>query len=275
MNFKKTLAVLLMGSSFLATTFASASATVPLLSVDSTDISLEGYHYHYDETVNSSQFMKSSGKMFGLNGGINGKLFNPAWIGRFEGRLFAGHKINYRSNGSGESESHYSGLETRGLAYYLLNDNGSWLPSVYTGLGYRFLYDHGQGAISTTGASSYDRHSNYLYLPIGFHIEREIYASSRLAFHIEYAQLLWGMQRSMIYEITIENKQRRGYGLRTGADWLVPLKHFDLLTGIFGRYWKIADSKTAEVSWSNGTIDKFREPQNKTHEIGFRIGARF
>src|SRR5206468_3207752 len=82
-----------------------------------------------------------------------------------EGRYAKGD-LDYSGSGQDNNRPNTS-YETRGLfgKDYLLGDES--IINFYLGFGYRFLIDHGDGRLSTTGAYGYDRHSNYYYIPVG------------------------------------------------------------------------------------------------------------
>jgi len=141
---------------------------------------------------------------------------------------------------------------------YLLEAAFKWTINdinVFTGLGYRTLYDDWGGKKSSTGHWSYDRESKYVYLPIGYidYLENNGY------FKIQYNYLLEGKQTSYAgylggsHRDTI-NTQNSGYGFDVEYS---P----DLNYSVFLRYWDIEDSNV---------VNNIYEPNNTTVELGYK-----
>jgi len=171
----------------------------------------------------------------------------------FEG--FFGHT---RYRGSGTHTHNYYGV--RGEVYVSL------FGGLYAGLGYRWLFDDFGPGRTSTNAASYDRLSEYLYLPIGVLLPVEPSRSIRL--QVNY--LIEGRQRSDLRQVpgfltSATNRQRSGYGidltLSTG------FKSLEL----YLRHWEIENSDLVAVETVQGQRLVF-EPKNRTSEIGLRMG---
>lgn len=126
--------------------------------------------------------------------------------------------------------------------------------SFYVGLGFRQLNDRWGGKQSSTGAYTYDRKSQYLYMPFG--IIRYNEKGGYLKTQVNY--LLRGTQTSYLNRpgyTTTTNKQKSGYGLEVEY---APNSRYS----IFAKHWSI-DKSTI----NNG----LHEPNNTTNEFGVKI----
>ncbi len=140
------------------------------------------------------------------------------------------------------------------------------------GLGYRWLYDDSGGRLTSTGFSSYDRQSQYLYMPVG-----GIYRfTDDLKVKAQYNYLLYGRQTSYLSDIAgfsdIENDQNRGWGVDITFDYR-PFDRIGFYT--FFRYWEIDDSETTVGFISGAAAFTALEPRNQTVEAGLGISYKF
>lgn len=142
----------------------------------------------------------------------------------------------------------------------------------FIGLGYRWLYDDSGGKTTSTGFSSYDRQSQYFYLPIGSIVE----LSDTVRFKAQFNYLMYGKQTSYLSDIQgfsdVDNDQNAGWGVdatlhyRISGRWGVQT---------FFRYWQIDDSEIA-VGYINGsTAFTAQEPRNQSVEAGIGVSYRF
>ena len=144
--------------------------------------------------------------------------------------------------------------------------------SPFIGLGYRWLYDDSGGRITSTGFSSYDRQSQYFYLPVGAIYE----FTNALKIKAQYNYLVYGKQTSYLSDIQgysdIENDQNNGWGVDFTLDYR-PFKNVGFYS--FFRYWEIDDSETT-IGFISGTAAFVAyEPQNQTVEAGLGISYKF
>jgi hypothetical protein len=148
----------------------------------------------------------------------------------------------------------------------------------YAGIGYRFLYDDGGGNITTTGASGYDRRSQYLYAPVGMEAKIATHSDWQVGLTAEYDAFIRGWQDSYLSDVAgyadIHNTQRKGYGLRGSMMLEKHTPAFDIEIGPYIRYWNIGRSNIATSHGSAVTFTGF-EPANKSTEIGGQAGVRF
>ncbi len=136
---------------------------------------------------------------------------------------------------------------------------------IYSGLGYRYLFDDFGPGTTTTGASTYDRISQYVYLPLG--IESAVGPNGRT--RLQANLLLQGRQESMLTEVVgylndASNEQRRGWGLDLSFQSTKGGPEYVL------RYWEIADSNIVPVRTTQSLLGVY-EPKNNTLEIGVRL----
>ncbi len=170
-------------------------------------------------------------------------------------------------SGSGTLDKDY--YKFRGEAY-LAYRVGDFAP--FLGIGYRWLYDDGGGQLTSTGRFSYDRQSQYFYVPVG-----GIYQlTDDLRIKGQFNVLLFGIQTSFLSDVPgfsdIENDQNFGWGTDISIDYRLSEK---LGAYTFFRYWDVDDSDPA-VGTINGVIAfQAFEPHNQTIEAGFGISYKF
>ena len=169
--------------------------------------------------------------------------------------------------GSGTLDEDYYKFRGEGYLGYQLGD-----ITPYLGLGYRWLYDDSGGKTTSTGASSYDRMSQYIYTPIGI-----IYNyNKKLKFKAQYNLFLYGRQTSYLSDVPkytdVENNQRNGWGLDFTIDNKITEK-FTVYT--YFRYWNIKRSDTATGTYAGIITFNAYEPHNTTDEMGIGVSYKF
>ena len=225
-------------------------------------VGVEGFYYKYHEPG----LMEDNGALFGLNGEYSYSFQNNIFVGT-EARIDLG-SANYKSNGTGRAKSvtHFI-FEPRFLAGYDIHFEKITV-SPYTGLGFRYKSDYSGGHISTTGHIGYDRHSHYLYLPIGIKMRGDYTETWDWQSHAEVDILLTGRQHSdsIYYSKELRHDQDKGWGLK--AEYLLGHKFTNgkLSFGPFFNYWDIDDSEVVA-----GTL----EPDNYTVELGLKAKWTF
>lgn len=240
---------------------------------DGWTLSVERYNESYKEKFNNKPFMREDASMFGL---ILSRKFQGAspffmvysarvafgdsdYTGAYQGKEYGSLKSNGQSR---------SVLDMRLTGHYTTNIKTSWTP--YAGLGFRFL---GDDLHESSGGGGYKRESEYIYTILGM--------SSRIAFdqvrfdpYVQYHYLAFGKQSSYLNgenNAPLEHKQHHGYGVEMGVP--VVFGHRDQWDmTFFYRYWHIGDSEEKYIN--NGRVVT-SEPDNKTKEIGVKVGYRF
>ena len=200
--------------------------------------------------------VKEDGVFYGLHGIIENR--DRVYLAA-DGRVAFG-TVEY--SGTGEIPEIQDRLyEVRGLVGYPFK-----YLVLFTGYGYRYLNDDGEGKVTSTGLFAYERESTYQYVPIGIKVDYW-----KIPFQAEIDVLITGEQRSNLHHLDpflpeVINKQNRGAGFKISTNFKKSFKHFDLVLTPFVRGWKIQDSKTD---------DWFYEPKNTSLEVGGALGIRF
>jgi hypothetical protein len=240
---------------------------------------LEGYYYRYNEksAFTNSFLMRTKGQMFGVYYAAEFQPENKPFYFSAEGRIAWGYKINYSSNGTGDLKNdENNSFEGRLLGSYCIPLESQSHAEGYIGLGIRSLYNPANKNPTTTGAYSYFRRSTYNYIPIGLRIVGVLSNDVKCIGHLEYDWIIRANQKSYLYHIMLQHKQRRGYGVRTGIDFHIPSSQYNLsyTLGIFARYWNMKKSDTITLVAPTVQIDTW-EPKNSTQEYGIRLGLLF
>lgn len=231
-------------------------------------------YYQYRETVRGINFMSDKGYMVG-------GIFNYTYT--TENKYFVGAdmdfscgRANYNSNGTGSLKNIKQCKQEARLKFgrNFLNSNNTSL-SPYTGLGVRHKSDYTSGTKTSTGHYGYDRHSTYLYLPIGLKIGNTFSKVWAMESFGEFDVLLTGRQQSKLPMMTLKHKQTSGYGIRGAVEFIKSLSNNKAISfGPFVNYWNINDSNTI-VKRYRGKLMSSCEPHNTTIEAGFCIKYRF
>ncbi len=251
----------------------------------------------FDYTYREEGFMKLDGSMTGLYGAYTHRFReNPPIASmkeifsgidrlnfiRLDSRYSRGTDIKYRSEGTGqiENETHFT-YETRLVfgADYPLADRPITV-SPYGGIGYRYLMDDNGGRQSTTGAWSYDRESQYVYIPLGVDIIRAFENGWDIGVNLEYDLFIDGEQESHFETFdarysSVVKDQNEGYGVRGSIKFIKRMEKVNLSIEPFTRYWHIEQSELGARTF-NGVVDSYWiEPNNRTWEFGVKAGVQF
>ncbi|MEK6627725.1 MAG: hypothetical protein AABY53_03795 [Bdellovibrionota bacterium] len=128
------------------------------------------------------------------------------------------------------------------------------------GLGYRYLYDRGEGV------GFYTRRGNWIYLPLGAGFK-----SGKFLFDLEYDLIVNGNFKSNLSEVsstfTDLTHTQKGYGLLLTIGYL--LKENWNVHGIY-ESWNLEES---DLAASGGAF--FVEPKNKSEVFGLKVGYFF
>ena len=249
------------------------------------EFGLQVSHYRYQEHVVANQeFMHLSGANYGatlsgnksyqsgffFGGDIRAVYGSHDYVGGDE-NIYTGQV--FPSTHSGESDWLF---ETRAVAGkdFIFN-NAFWGYanfglSPYAGLGFRYLYNNGQGN-DTNGVPGYERYSHYLYVPIGITPRFRVTDTTRLSLNMEYDYLLYGWQVSALGdehpgETDLTNNQTTGYGFRSSLMFETKIIAF----GPFFYYWNINQS---DLQCNNAECGS--EPHNQTIEYGLQGKIKF
>jgi len=141
---------------------------------------------------------------------------------------------------------------------------GEILNTLFTGIGYRYLYDD-----LSCHPAGYRRESNYLYVPLGYRFDGGHQAGWSLGFAAEYDVFIMGNQRSHFSDVGLtdmDNRQNSGYGYRASVNLQYKSKDAILVIEPFFRYWDIDKSETERAFWGSAY-----EPANETTEYGIQF----
>lgn len=147
---------------------------------------------------------------------------------------------------------------------------------LFLGLGYRFLFDKGEGV------GFYRRVGQYWYLPLGFSstvVWKEL--NTHLIFDLEYGFFLKGAMESKLSDVNstysdIRHTQDRGQTWRFSVG-LEPQASVDTprpwIFSVFYEGWSIPQSEKAELLISGQHVGKYYyEPENHSSAYGLRVG---
>lgn len=161
------------------------------------------------------------------------------------------------------------------LEFQLNSPQTQWIAGyqLSPGVGYRRFYNDARGYTST-GEQGYRRTSDYWYASMG----AEEMASTGWRWVGQLHYLLLGRQTTQLGDIsgaigglgTVQNIQRRGYGLSFGL--CKAIDGFDVCPGL--DHWRVADSDTVSRRL-NGATYLLSEPANTTTTFQLLIHRKF
>ncbi|MBN2181918.1 MAG: hypothetical protein JW715_08375 [Sedimentisphaerales bacterium] len=234
----------------------------------------EMYYFRYLEP----HIMEDNGVFYGTMLGYTYRSWVPVSPGqsfsegkgllRLEGR-FASGQVDYEGSLSDGTPYNIDNIddfavETR-LLFGVEELDEDWLASLYTGIGYRYLYDD-----TSFDQYGYERESNYLYIPFGYQLDGSFPNRWSWGCRLETDFLIQGTQKSHLSDIgylDIENHQRSGYGLRAS----LRLRNYSdrgiFVFEPFIRYWNIDESDPSYTGYGLYGV----EPENRTTEYGVQF----
>ncbi len=252
--------------------FATISPKVPQ-DPHQFSLGLEFFHYKYREPG----VMEYKGFLYGANAAYN-YTFSDNFFLQPDLRFSYG-RLHYKSNETGSDKSIPSWLfETRFIFGKRFELASTTELDPYLGFGYRYKTDNSDGKKTTTGHLGYRRKSHYLYLPLGVTLHQQINCDWSFSPTAEFDWFLYGLQQSYLTtpSKTINNTQKRGYGLKGDLMLTKKFAKSSLSFGPFINYWNIRDSKSVNFVATNGVGEivgrgKIIEPHNKTIEAGIKL----
>jgi hypothetical protein len=256
------------------------------------DAGSELFYYRYEE---HNAGVKMHGPMYGYFADYSYRPASSNFFNNFltddnvyslQGRYATSNDLDYKGSGI-EKDKHDQAMEFRGLIGkdYAISQDAFLTP--YFGFGYRYLFDHGNGDVSSTGAVAYDRKSHYYYLPFGGDAQLNMPKNWEVHFNAEYDLFLQGSQKTYMSNLSnnplyeghtisdITNHQSRGFGVRGSIKLLKKGALLDYYIEPYIRYWNIRNSKLAPFVVDGVEVETGGEPENNTYEIGSKFGIQF
>lgn len=261
---------------FSAPTSISPASVVSLPKEQQVDISAEISHIAYKEPDVDVQ---ENGVFFGVGGAytyrpqsLSAAVLNVFHI---DGHVDVG-VVDYEGSGEIDNIDDYM-FEPRVWVGKDIAIGDAARLTPYAGFGYRWLYDNIGGEVSSTGATGYDRQSQYIYVPLGAELGLRS-GTWGVNANAEYDLFLQGWQTSYFSEFAgfadLENTQDKGYGVRGSVRFTKYGDMSNLFFEPYFRYWHIQDSDVSIAAGSLATIIGY-EPENTSTEIGAKLGVAF
>ena len=251
------------------------------------DAGAEVLYYQYQEPY----LDKISGSMYGYYADYAYRPAAPNFFNNFltnvyflQARFATSRDLEYKGSGTVKGK-HDDVDELRGLIgkdYFIGTDS---MVTPYFGFGYRYLYDRGNGQITSSGAWLYDRKSHYYYLPLGCNAVIDMPNNWEVDPNIEYDIFLQGWQKTYLSDVDqfaganfsdITNRQDHGFGIRASVKFLKRGSVVDFYVEPYIRYWNIEQSKLGYLVVNGVPVQYgWGEPDNNTVEVGSRFGIQF
>ena len=257
-------AAILVAISPAASAQTSAAAD-PLVTRRGWEVGGQLSDYRYEEP---SQGTKIWGGRVGVTGAYT---FTGArrWFFKVDGRYAYG-SLKYEGSGTMDSVPD-SILEARAVFGKDFLPRSGVSLSPFAGFGYRYLYNDLRGTTST-GASGYQRYSNYWYAPLGLTSRINVNGQWVIAPTVEYDYFIKGRQVTQFTDLgagysDATNTQNKGYGYR----FSVMAEKGSWAFGPWMQYWNIEDSDIVPIGFGIRGI----EPKNETREFGLEVKYRF
>jgi hypothetical protein len=254
------------------------------------EIGPEVYYFHYEELEEwmgiDWTLMEEDGLFYGIGGSYTfrgwmddqGNAFAGGLLLKEEARFAAG-TVDYEGQTWEGDLLTLTDVDDRTMELRSLIGFGSGdfagLGSeafIYTGFGYRYLNDD-----SSDYAGGYERQSNYYYLPIGISGLGSNQWNGLIGMTFEVDFLIEGLQKSHLSDAglgypDVENKQKRGWGLRSSIQFEFPMSQTTSITlEPYARFWMIDDSEEKLIDTDTSVF----EPKNETVEVGVNMMIRF
>ena len=160
----------------------------------------------------------------------------------------------------------YDGSGTYDHSYYKLLFEGYYSLSgaFFGGIGYRRLFDDFGPGSTSTSARTFDRMSEYFYVPLGYNIRNADGSNLKLQYNV----IIKGQQTSYTSQVPgnltdLVNDQNEGFGF--DVSYANPEGSWE----VYYRHWSIEKSEISPRATIAG-ISYGYEPKNKISEIGVR-----
>jgi hypothetical protein len=218
--------------------------------------------------------MEEEGYMYGITASHN--YHNKEFVLKTEGKFSYG-QVDYKNSGTIDDIDDFM-FEFRLLGGYDFPILKASVFTPYIGIGYRYLNDDTSGRVSSTGASGYERESNYLYSPIGIETLTNLGNEWYIGLKLEYDFFWAGMQISHLENVgcnRLDNDQDDGYGWRGSIKVQKKGERVAFLLKPFIRYWNIDKSQVSTITCGGSIYGFGWEPDNESTEIGVNFSVIF
>lgn len=252
-----------------------------LLFRDKFKVGFDTARWDYEEFVNGQTFMKDGGQLYGVKAIIEQTISDSDAFWNLSARFLTGDTLYEGGNTAGErfnleSQNSITEFATH-LGYaFELSDYVFFRPSF--GLSYRQLSNP-----ATNFPGTYSREAKYFTVPLN--AELAIVATDRfiLSLGTNYHYLIQANTESKLSEATtlfddINSEQNigQGYGASISFSWLT--NNNTITFSPYYRVWDFEDSESVLQTVTEGLTAVtygFREPKNKTQEIGASLTIGF
>ena len=151
---------------------------------------------------------------------------------------------------------------------------------IYLGLGYKYLYDKGEGL------GFYGRLGQYIYLPIGIYYRLPQWGTfQKLGLSVEYAPTLLGGIDTFMSDVNstysnlrFDQNKAKAYKFTLSYQPKMRLFNFseDWILQFYFEKWDIEQSNKVELLVSNVRSGKYYiEPANYSENTGLRVGFHY
>jgi hypothetical protein len=217
---------------------------------------LRSYRYEESRVTHSGLLYGVWGEWFWSSAIGDGKLYGNLVYGTID---YDGYSCNVSGTVCNPLKAPTTDLITRLASRFEWKINPKF--EIFAGLGYRYLYDKGEGG------SFYTRTGQWGYIPLG-----GILKLHKFVFEFEYDLPVFGSVKSNLSEAIstlpdIESKQSGGSGLVLNVGYRF---NKELALYAFYETWNRPDSESVIVETT-----KFTEPENKSQSFGVRLGFLF
>ncbi len=234
--------------------------------------------------------MRQNGTMYGLGGSATRRQKNTqildiileSWVNMFKiDTRYSWGRVDYKGRLSNGTPANTNGIfdfmwESRLLAGHDFMEMQPVLLTLYSGLGYRYLFDD-----LARDPGGYERESQYVYCPIGIDVTKPFQNDWSIGGNLEFDGLLGGWQTSHLSNTDpgyndLKNEQRNGYGARASLRFIKKGEKLSFVLEPFCRYWNIEESDLVAITYRGVATGLYgQEPENNSTEWGVKLLTRF
>jgi hypothetical protein len=243
---------------------------------------LEAFQIGYKEFDEGELFIREDGQMLGIHlsyvqpiaGGLFGRVRLSGAAGSVDYDPLDEPVIEDIDQSSGRVELH--------LGYdFMLKGGTSITP--FAGYGARLFEDESGGRETESGRLGFDREITYRYVPVGLAASIPVGGRKRLNLSAQYNHVIGGEVNNLFSRIDpdlpdVELDFNGGHGLEASAMLSLPVgRRHAINVGPFIRRWDLNQSDSFTIVNPDDPTEVITvfEPENRTTEIGVRLGFSF